>query len=45
MDLRGAELGITTDPGSMRGAIVTSAQLTQIAPVLAESMGIAVDDG
>jgi hypothetical protein len=34
-------------PGSrsMRGAIVTSAQLTQIAPLLAESMGIVVADG
>ena len=45
VDLRGAELGITTDATSLRGAIVTSAQLTAMAPVLAESIGIVVDDG
>ena len=44
-DLRGAELGITTDGISLRGAIVTSAQLTAMAPVLAGSLGIVVDDG
>ena len=44
-DLRGAELGITTDAISLRGAIVTSAQLAAMAPVLAESLGIVVDDG
>ncbi len=44
VDLRGAELGIVFDPGSMRGAIVTSAQLVEMAPLLAESMGIAVKD-
>ena len=45
VDLRGAELGITTDATSLRGAIVTSAQLMAMAPVLAESIGIVVDDG
>src|SRR5215472_16483368 len=45
VDLRRAELGITTDATSLRGAIVTSAQLTAMAPVLAESLGIVVDDG
>ena len=41
-DLRGAELGIITDAASLRGAIVTAAQLTQMAPVLAETLGIVV---
>jgi uncharacterized protein YjbI with pentapeptide repeats len=45
VDLRGAELGITTDATSLRGAIVTSEQLAAMAPVLAESLGIVVDDG
>ena len=43
-DLRGAELGLTIDPGSLRGAIVTSAQLAELAPLLAASIGIVVDD-
>lgn len=43
-DLRGAELGITVDPLSLRGAIVTSAQLAMMAPLLADSMGIVVSD-
>ncbi len=42
--LRGAELGITTDATSLRGAIVTPAQLTEMAPVLAASLGIVVED-
>ena len=45
VDLRGAELGITTDAISLRGAIVTPAQLTAMAPVLADSLGIVVADG
>jgi uncharacterized protein YjbI with pentapeptide repeats len=45
VDLRGAELGITTDATSLRGAIVTPAQLVAMAPVLAESLGIVVADG
>jgi len=44
-DLRGADLGIITDAPSLRGAIVTSAQLTAMAPLLAETLGIVVDDG
>jgi uncharacterized protein YjbI with pentapeptide repeats len=44
VDLRGAELGITADPDSLRGAIVSSAQLAVMAPLLAESMGITVTD-
>ncbi len=43
-DLRGAELGITTDATALRGAIVTPAQLTEMAPVLAASLGIVVED-
>ena len=42
VDLRGAELGITIDPGCLRGAIVTTAQLGEIAPLLAESIGLIV---
>jgi uncharacterized protein YjbI with pentapeptide repeats len=44
VDLRGAELGILTDATSLRGAIVTSAQLTAMAPLLAETLGIVVAD-
>jgi uncharacterized protein YjbI with pentapeptide repeats len=44
VDLRDAELGIVIDPGAMRGAIITAAQLTEMAPLLAESMGIEVKD-
>jgi uncharacterized protein YjbI with pentapeptide repeats len=44
VDLRGAELGITIDPGCLRGAIVTTAQLGEIAPLLAESIGLIVAD-
>lgn len=44
VDLRGAELGITVDPGSLRGAIVTAAQLTDMAALLADSLGIVVKD-
>lgn len=45
VDLRGAELGITITPDSLRGAIITSAQLMAAAPLLAETLGITVDDG
>jgi uncharacterized protein YjbI with pentapeptide repeats len=44
VDLRGAELGITVDPGSLRGAIVTPAQLADMAALLADSLGIKVQD-
>jgi uncharacterized protein YjbI with pentapeptide repeats len=44
VDLRGAELGLTIDPGCLRGAIVTVAQLGEIAPLLAESIGLIVTD-
>jgi uncharacterized protein YjbI with pentapeptide repeats len=44
VDLRGAELGITVDPGSLRGAIVSTAQLASMAPLLADAMGIRVED-
>jgi uncharacterized protein YjbI with pentapeptide repeats len=46
VDLRGAELGITITPDSLRGAVITNAQLMAAAPLLAETMGIVVmDDG
>ncbi len=45
VDLRGAELNITITPGSLRGAIITSAQLMAAAPLLAETLGIVVTDG
>jgi uncharacterized protein YjbI with pentapeptide repeats len=44
VDLRGTELGITTDTVSLRGARITTAQLVVMAPLLAETMGIAVSD-
>jgi len=45
VDLRGAELGLIVGPEPLRGAIVNSAQLTVIAPLLAEAVGLTVDDG
>jgi uncharacterized protein YjbI with pentapeptide repeats len=45
VDLRGAELGITVDPASLRGAIVTPGQLTGITALLADGLGIVVEDG
>jgi uncharacterized protein YjbI with pentapeptide repeats len=44
VDLRGAVLGITVDPLALRGAIVTTAQLLDMAPLLADSIGILVED-
>lgn len=44
VDLRGAELGLIVGPDSLRGAVLTTAQVADIAPLLAESMGIAVRD-
>jgi len=43
-DLRGAELGLIVGPDSLRGAIVSTAQLVYLAPVLAQTMGITVSD-
>jgi uncharacterized protein YjbI with pentapeptide repeats len=45
LDLRGAGLGITIDPTCLRGAIVTAAQLAEMAPLLADSIGLIVADG
>ena len=42
-DLRGAQLGLVTDAESLRGAIVTPAQLAGMAALLADTLGIAVD--
>ncbi|HMH94062.1 MAG TPA: pentapeptide repeat-containing protein, partial [Streptosporangiaceae bacterium] len=45
VDLRGAaELGLTVDPAALGGAIVSTAQLLQLAPLLADSIGIVVTD-
>jgi len=43
-DLRGAELGLIIDAGSLRGAIMSSGQLAVVAPVLAQTLGIVIDD-
>jgi uncharacterized protein YjbI with pentapeptide repeats len=43
-DLRGASLGLVIDAASLRGAIISSAQLAIVAPVLAGTLGIVVDD-
>jgi uncharacterized protein YjbI with pentapeptide repeats len=43
-DLRDAELGIIVDSESLRGAIISTAQLVLLAPALAESMGVVVSD-
>jgi uncharacterized protein YjbI with pentapeptide repeats len=43
-DLRGAELGLIIDTSSLRGAIISSGQLALAAPVLAQALGIVIDD-
>ena len=45
VDLRGSELGLIVGPDPLRGAVISTGQLTAIAPVLADSLGITVDDG
>jgi uncharacterized protein YjbI with pentapeptide repeats len=44
VDLRGSELGLIVGADPLRGAIISSGQLASIAPVLAEALGIVVDD-
>lgn len=44
VDLRGADLGLIITPSSLRGAIVSTAQLTAMAPLIAEHLGIVVAD-
>ncbi|GAA2640070.1 pentapeptide repeat-containing protein [Actinomadura fulvescens] len=44
VDLRGADLGITIDPHTIRGAIVSPAQLLDLAPLLADALGIKVEE-
>ncbi len=43
VDLRGAELGIIITPGALKGATISSAQLAELAPLLAEHVGITVE--
>ena len=43
-DLRNAELGLIIDADSLRGAIISSGQLAVVAPVLAATLGIVIDD-
>jgi uncharacterized protein YjbI with pentapeptide repeats len=43
-DLRDAELGLIIDADSLRGAIISSGQLAVVAPVLAATLGIVIDD-
>jgi uncharacterized protein YjbI with pentapeptide repeats len=43
-DLRGAELDITAGYESLRGAIMTTAQLISLAPALAQQIGITIKD-
>jgi uncharacterized protein YjbI with pentapeptide repeats len=44
VDLRGARLGLTVDPLALGGAVVTTAQLLDLAPLLADTIGIRVED-
>ena len=44
VDFRGAELDITAGYESLRGAIMNTAQLMSIAPVLARQIGIVIKD-
>jgi uncharacterized protein YjbI with pentapeptide repeats len=43
-DLRDAELGIIIGPDSLRGAIISTAQLGYLAPLLAQTLGITISD-
>jgi uncharacterized protein YjbI with pentapeptide repeats len=43
-DLRDAELGLIIDADSLRGATISSGQLAIVAPVLAATLGIVIDD-
>jgi uncharacterized protein YjbI with pentapeptide repeats len=45
VDLRGSDLGLIVGPDPLRGAIISTGQLTAIAPMLADSLGITVEDG
>jgi len=44
LDLRGAQLGISAGHDALRGAIIDSGQLVDLAPALAQSLGITVAD-
>jgi uncharacterized protein YjbI with pentapeptide repeats len=44
VDLRGAELGLSGGHESLRGTIIDSVQLLDLAPALADSIGITVRD-
>jgi uncharacterized protein YjbI with pentapeptide repeats len=44
VDLRGAELGLTITPESLRGAVISTPQLLDLAPALADGLGIRVED-
>ncbi len=43
-DFRTAELGLIIDAASLRGAIISSGQLAVVAPVLAQALGIEIND-
>jgi uncharacterized protein YjbI with pentapeptide repeats len=43
-DFRTAELGLVIDADSLRGAIISSGQLAYVAPVLAQTLGIEIND-
>jgi uncharacterized protein YjbI with pentapeptide repeats len=43
-DFRTAELGLIIDADSLRGAIISSGQLAHVAPVLAQTLGIEIND-
>jgi uncharacterized protein YjbI with pentapeptide repeats len=44
VDLRGAELGITAGYDALRGATIDTIQLIGLAPLLAQHLGITVED-
>jgi uncharacterized protein YjbI with pentapeptide repeats len=43
VDLRGAALSQITSPGGLGGATISTAQLGELAPILAAHLGIVVD--
>lgn len=44
VDLRGADLGITIDPHTIRGAIVSPAQFLDLVPLLADALSIEIKE-
>jgi hypothetical protein len=44
VDLRGADLGVSAGHDSLRGAVIDTGQLIELAPAVAQVLGIIVSD-